>query len=164
MLLDAQRCMYVKRLPFVWSANGRGHPTGPGGGALKSGSNVPTHRVPSVPRHSRWLIPAQSAFCSQRYSGQLRVICFLEETGSHRAKRAPSKDKVEFCYERSSAFFWVVKPLVIPSVAFRIYIFGKLYFATSYLYSLQLELNTYSYVSPIYFRWPKILKPDSFKC
>ena len=54
-------------------------PTGPGGGAVK-GSNVPTPRVQSVPRHTHWLILAQTAFCSQHYSGQLRVICILMTT------------------------------------------------------------------------------------
>ena len=55
------------------SAHGKGHPTGPGRGALK-GSNFPT---PSVSRHACWLILAQSAFCSQIYFGQLRMICIL---------------------------------------------------------------------------------------
>ena len=42
-----------------WIANGKEHPTGPGGGAHQlSGSNVPTRRIPSVPCHARWLIHA----------------------------------------------------------------------------------------------------------
>ena len=46
-------------------ANGIGRPTGPGGGAhQKSGSIVPIPRVPSVPRHPRWLILAD-------------IVCFL---------------------------------------------------------------------------------------
>ena len=45
-------------------------------GALK-GSNVPTPRVLSVPRPACWLILAQCTFCSQLYSGKLRVICIL---------------------------------------------------------------------------------------
>ena len=34
----------------------KGHPTGPEEGSIKSGSNVPTPRVPSVPHRTRWLI------------------------------------------------------------------------------------------------------------
>ena len=36
----------------LWRAHGIGRPTGP----VKSGSNVPTPRVPSIPRHARWVI------------------------------------------------------------------------------------------------------------
>ena len=49
-------CMYeyIQRLPFVELPMKSGVQLGLGEGSIKSGSNVPTPWVPSVPRHARW--------------------------------------------------------------------------------------------------------------
>ena len=51
-----QKLNILNSSPAV-TAHAKGRSTGPGGGTLK-GSNVLTPRVPSVPRHARWLILA----------------------------------------------------------------------------------------------------------
>ena len=51
---------------------------GLGKGPMKSGSNVPAFRVPSVPRCARWnTYLRRMPFLSQLYSGQLRAVCNL---------------------------------------------------------------------------------------
>ena len=62
-------CMYACiEVALCGIAHGIGRPIGPGGGAhQKSAFNVPTPRVPSVPRHARWLILAHD-------------VCFLQPT------------------------------------------------------------------------------------
>ena len=58
---------------------GLGVQLGLGKGPIKIGSNVPTLRVSSVPYFARWVILAHCvcAFCSQLYSGQLRVLDYV---------------------------------------------------------------------------------------
>ena len=77
--VDEPTCVCIYRGCPSWNAHGKGHPTGPGGGAYqKSGSNVPTrgYHWPRV-THADSYLHTVCAFCSQFYSGQLRVTCFL---------------------------------------------------------------------------------------
>ena len=82
--------MYVCMLPFMecpWI----GRPTGPGGGAhQKMGPMSQPHGYHrSRVTHISTYLHTECAFCSQLYSGQLRVTCFLIYLGgaeSHRAR------------------------------------------------------------------------------
>ena len=83
-----KQCMYVGIEVALCGLPMEGRPTGPGEGPIKSGSNVPTPRVPSVPRHTDSYSRTTMSFMCQLYSRQLRVTCILIYRGavSHRAR------------------------------------------------------------------------------
>ena len=66
---------------------------GLGRGPVKSGPNVPTPRVPSIPRHARWLILAHCVFVlypTLLWAAKGDLFPHIEGAESHRARR-PSK-------------------------------------------------------------------------
>ena len=62
-----------------WSAHGIRHPTGSGGGAHQKWVQCPNPAgtIDPVSRMLAHTCALVCAFCSQLYSGQLRVTCFL---------------------------------------------------------------------------------------